>query len=49
MLGAAVGSWVLYTVIWVCGRVAGKLPSRRGPTGVGWQPAGHEPAVCPGG
>jgi len=29
--------------------VAGKLPNRKGPGGVGWQPAEQEPAVCPGG
>ena len=31
------------------GRVAGKLPSGKGPRGAGWQPAEHEPVVCPGG
>jgi len=31
------------------GGVAGKLPSRKRPWGVGGQPAEHEPAVCPGG
>jgi len=32
-----------------CYRLAGKLPIRKGPWGVGRQPAEHEPAVCPGG
>ena len=31
------------------GRVAGKLPSGKGPWGAGQQTAEHEPAVCPGG
>ena len=31
------------------GGVAGKLPSGKGPWGVGLQAAEHEPAVCPGG
>jgi len=31
------------------GRVAGKLPSRKGPGDVGPQRTEHEPAVCPGG
>jgi len=31
------------------GGVAGKLPGRKGPRGVGRQPADHEPAVCPEG
>ena len=31
------------------GRVAGKLPSRKGPGGVGQDVAEHEPATCPGG
>ncbi|KAJ7414679.1 rna-directed dna polymerase from mobile element jockey-like [Willisornis vidua] len=31
------------------GRVAGKLPSRKGPVGAGQKLAKHEPAVCPGG
>ncbi|PKU45545.1 rna-directed dna polymerase from mobile element jockey-like [Limosa lapponica baueri] len=31
------------------GRVAGELPGRKGPGGVGRQQAEHEPAVCPGG
>ncbi|PKU43570.1 hypothetical protein llap_6118 [Limosa lapponica baueri] len=30
-------------------RVAGKLPVRKGPGGVGQQPAEHKPAVCPDG
>ena len=30
-------------------RVAGKMHSRKGSWGVGWQAAEHEPAVCPGG
>jgi len=31
------------------GGVAGRLPGRKAPWGVGQQPAEHEPAVCPGG
>jgi len=31
------------------GRVAGKLPGRKGPEGVRWLLTEHEPAVCPGG
>ena len=31
------------------GKVAGELPGGKGPWGVGWQQAEHEPALCPGG
>jgi len=30
------------------GRVAGNLPGRKGPWGVGQQMTEHEPTVCPG-
>ena len=44
MLGPALWSQQPHATLQVWGRVAGKLPGS-----VGWQPAEHEPAVCPGG
>ena len=49
MSGPALGSQQPHAMLRAWGRVAGKLPGRKRPWAVGWQPAGHEPAVCPGG
>ncbi|GAB0210307.1 mitochondrial enolase superfamily member 1 [Grus japonensis] len=47
--GPALGSQQLHATLQAWGRVAGKLPSRKGPGGIGQQLAEYEPTVCPGG
>jgi len=47
--GPALGSQQLHATLQAWGGVPGKLPSKKGPWGVGGQLAEHEPAVCPGG
>ena len=49
VLGPALWSQQPHAMPQAWGGVAGKLPSRKGPGGVGQQPAEQEPAVCPGG
>ena len=47
--GPALGSQQPHATLQAWGGVSGKLPSRKGPWGVGRELAEHEPAVCPGG
>ena len=49
VLGLALWSQQPHAMLQAWGGVAGKLPGREGPWGVGRQPAEYEPAVCPGG
>jgi len=49
MPGPAHGSQQPHPMLQAWVGVAGKLPGRKGPWGVGRQLAEQEPAVCPGG
>ena len=49
MPGPALTSQQPHAMVQDWGRVAGKLPSGKGPGGAGQQPAEHEPRVGPGG